>query len=214
MTAFRSGLDRPVKRSSDRIGGGILGQVWFAGTPVTQVKQSVVPDGAAYAFVEGLGRGGLAFTGGSNPAAAISGGGAGEDAIVAVSPGANLTIDASHAAVMATTITISDKLVLTAASAPDAGNTRGAAGAGKYPGTQGTLSPRVGGNGGGRFGGAGGQRGSSSQQPGAGLGAGEVTTQNGQLFPGGFGVGCVTFFTSYDDALAFAKAVYGSSWVP
>lgn len=197
MGAFDGQIDRSFERLSDRIGGGILGQVLNVGQ---QSTSATVPEGAAFAFIEAIGRGGRIS---ASSSAQRSGGGAGNDAIIAVEPGQVLISETNASSdAVGTTIKRGGTVLLFAAS----GATNTQAGAtGKYPG--GAAETALGGAGGGRLGGPGGF---TNSVP-VGLGAGVYGTTSSW---GGSGATCITYFASYDTALDFAKAVYGGQWAP
>lgn len=198
MSAFSLGVERSFERLSDRLGeGGILGQAVNVGQTTSS---AVVPEGAAYAFIEALGRGGRVS---ASSSAQRAGGGAGNDAIIAVEPGQVLVSSTNASSdTVGTTIKRNDVTLLVAAS----GKTNTPAGAaGKNPGGDGETA--LGGAGGGRFGGPGAAA-SGAPVP---LGAGVYATSSAWE---GSGFTCMTFFARYDDALAFAKSVYGGVWAP
>ena len=212
MRSFQSGLSNPVERSGDRLGfGGILAQVVVTDSDTTAI---VVPTDAKFAFAEAVGGGSYSYSGRS------SGGGAGEDAILEVVPGETLTPELSiNVSLPDTKLYRSSTLLLTALGSrpPDVANGPGASG--KYPGGAGlysaTVELRRGGRGGGRLGGKGGRPDggvNGSGTPG-GIGGGAPATNSGSR-PGQLGCVCLTFFASYEETLAFAKAVYGGSWAP
>lgn len=195
------------------IGGALPGAVSGAATLVGQIAgtgssgsiSGTVPAGAAFAFME------LIANGGDGPAssARAGGGGGATDAIVAVTPGqaisATVTKNATH------TLSLAGTQVLSCTPGGSGGaSTSGPGGTGKYPGSSGSST--VPGAAGGRLAG---QTITFPTAGVAGLGGGAKggsTSTSERL--GGTGGFCVTFFTSYEAALAFANSLYGGNWTP
>lgn len=177
----------------------LVGQMIF----IPGAPACVIPEGAEFAFLEAIGPGGSPGSGTN----VTSGGGAGNDAIIAVVAGQ--TISASIEAQQTggaspTTISIAGVTVLSAAGGPN-GSFAGAAG--KYPGGSGNSSNRTGGKGGGRLAGRPSVNSANPPYP-VGHGGG---TSNGF---GGQGLVVVTFFRTRDAAFAFANSLYNGAWVP
>lgn len=211
MDAFNGGLERPFSRLSDRIGGGAIAQSMIVNPAQTTIA---VPADAAWCLMEAVGPGGNAI--GTD---ARGGGGAGSDAILPVVPRETLTLNLSSPVnSAATTIARGSTILLTANAGANGVNGVGASASGKYPGGSPTGTGNVGrgGSGGGRLGGVGGvARGGINEAPLPGTnGGGAAVNVSGGAATGALGAICLTFFAAYDDALAFAKSLYGGTWTP
>jgi len=190
---MRAGLDHGFDRLSDRTGGStFLGQYFDYEAKATQ---AVVPAGASYVFAEAVGCGGLpqaAFTLGTGSAGA-------SDGIFAVEPGQTISYSvAKEVSVTPTTVTIAGQIVLSAGSSSMAGVN----GTGKYPGTFNRAGGRLGGP---RF--------TNFNVP-PGIGGGAERQSSGTGSGGGTGAVCLSYFGTYDAALAFANSLYNGAWVP
>lgn len=178
---------------------------------VTNGQTVTVQDGEAFAFVEALGHGGQV----SGSSAAASGGGAGNDAIVAVSPGSSFSFvlpSQTGGGSKTSSISYAGSTVISVAGAiGQSGAGLGVGASGKYPGSAATNTTTPG-RGGGRLAGAA-TTGSANEGLPSGDGSG-IFTLGGATLYGGRSIGCLTFFRSYDAALAFANSLYGGNWQP
>lgn len=179
----------------------------------------VVPPEAQFAFAEVVSPGG--YTSPNSNAACAASGGAGNDGILSVTDGETLSVVVGQAVaerpiLTKTSISRGGTVLLTANTGQNVSNTsvvypvNGATG--KYPGGPATSATQAG-SGGGRLGGAGRSQLSGSQTV-SGPGGGGASSGTGVAGNGGTGLICLTFFRTYDDALAFANALYGGAWTP
>jgi len=185
----------------------LVGQVLVQRQTGQDTADVTVPDGALFVFAEALGAGGA--TGAAN--GGQSGGGAGNDVILSVSSGQILTcsIAVSVNGAGPTTISTGGSTILSANSVSTlTGSGLGLGASGKYPGGNATSGQP--GGGGGRL---------SPALPFAGstanvsAGCGRTSTNVG-AWAAGSGLVCLTFFRSYDAALAFANSLYNGAWQP
>ncbi|MCB8835929.1 hypothetical protein [Aurantimonas sp. VKM B-3413] len=170
-----------------------------------------VPAKAKWAFREVLSPGAPAS---SSSNLGNGGGGPATDDILAVTPGAAVSATVATScsgtdwsdgfANRKSSITIAGNALTTADTAKKGnGTTPGGAATGKYAGEAATTSDP--GKGGGRLAGPKGFQTSKTGGPGSG---------GSWTFLGVNGLCCITYFTSYKAALAFAKSVYGGMWSP
>lgn len=190
-------------------GGGqsFIGQVLVTGSGDTS---TTTPDGAFFVFAEAIGTGGAAIGAGVS----YSAGGAGSDAILALTPGQAIVSNLSAfntSSPSATTISLVSVVQVTAASAPSSTSGTAVAVAGKYPGTAGGSGVTNSGKGGGRLAGTPTSNPANNAHA-APTGCGRYGS--GIQLYGGRPLVCLTFFTTYDATLAFANSLYGGAWAP
>jgi len=198
MIGFKAGLRAGFERLSDRSSGGLVGQVL-----VVTSQDVIVPAGAMFVFAEVQAKGGSALRGTGNRRSA---GGAGNDAVLAVQPADVVAVSLGYASDAAEQSTITCRGGAIAANSPGASQAGTQTGvSGKYPGTDAQN-----GNAGKGTGRLAGNVGNTTP----GYGGGVFTSFDGEYLKGGRPVACLTFFEAYDDAVAFAKFVYGGAWAP
>lgn len=160
-----------------------------------------VPENAKWCFREVLGHGGFgqSYYGG--------GGGGGDDDIIEVTPGDSISvvIGQTRQGYSENTYIVYNGDRIDGHYGVDGTTSTG--GAGKYPGTSGPYNSG-GGEGGGRL--AGKKR--IGFTYGGGPGSGAVGHQN--TTQPSSGAACLTYFTTYEAALAFANSQYGGAWTP